>query len=258
MTIKGIKMKNNSSVQSLDRGLKVLELLAENDRMTASAIAGRLGLHQSTASRLLNSLATAGLVCKPAFHSFSLDYGVLLFAGKMLRKFSLITAANIVCNRIMHEHGYLSMVGILFREHQVYLTRYVKDSSIVLIDDSDFPLHMSSIGRMLAYRLGHDRAIRLLGKSIIASKRKESAEEIYGRIDASVRKYGFLFMENELANIFNAAECFNVGNREMCLAIYSETKSARPEDVKLILNNSIKEIKGKIIDYEKAKYEKLF
>ena len=85
MSVKINSMKNNSSVQSLDRGLKVLELLAENDKMTASAIAEKLGLHQSSASRLLNSLVTAGLVCKPSFHSFSLDYGVLLFAGKCSR-----------------------------------------------------------------------------------------------------------------------------------------------------------------------------
>lgn len=246
-------MKNNSSVQSLDRGMKVLELLAENDTMTASAIAEKLGLHQSSASRLLNSLANAGLVRKPTFHSFSLDYGVLLFAGKMLRKFPLVTAANIVCDKIMHNHGYLSMVGVLFRDHQVYLTRHVQNSSIILLENDDFPLHMSSIGRLLAYRQGHDRAIELLSKSISARGGSESAEKIYGQIDRSIRKYGFLLMENEGANIFNASQCFDSGNREMCLAIYSETKNVRPDDIKIILNNSIEEIKRKTLDYEKAK-----
>lgn len=246
-------MKNNSSVQSLDRGMKVLELLAENDTMTASAIAEKLGLHQSSASRLLNSLANAGLVHKPTFHSFSLDYGVLLFAGKMLRKFPLVTAASSVCNKIMREHGYLSAVGVLFRDHQVYLARYDKNSSIRLIDSDDFPLHMSSIGRLLAYRLGHDKAISLFDKSIKACDTGDKAVDIYRQIETSIRKYGFLFMESGRSNIFNSAQFFNGGGREVCLAIYSEDKHARPKDMNILLNDSIREIKEKIKDNEKTK-----
>lgn len=235
-------MKDNASVQSLDRGIRVLELLAEHGEMTGSAIAAELGLHPSSSCRLLRSLSKAGLVRKPRFHSFALDYGMLLFAGKILQTFPLVPAATIACNRIMRTHGYLAIVGILFKERRIYLTKGVQDSSIVLIDDQHYPLHASSVGRLLVYRLGRKKALEILRRSIKECKSGESAETIYEKVDASVREHGFLFMENEYHNTLNAAQTFDFEGRTACLAVYSETAHAAPENLRPILDGAIKEM----------------
>ena len=50
-----------SQVQSVDRAISVLELLARNGETGITEIAGELGVHKSTASRLLSVLETSPL-----------------------------------------------------------------------------------------------------------------------------------------------------------------------------------------------------
>lgn len=236
-------MGDNSTIQSLVRGMKILELLSENGRMTATDIAKELGIHQSSASRLLNSLADAGMVHKPKFKSFSLDYGVLLFAGKTLHHFPLVSKATVVCDKIVATHpGYSATVGTLFRNRLIYLTTVKNISSLLLIDNSDFPVHMSSIGRMLAYRQGRGKAMEIFNQSIERYPTKEPAELIYNKVAASIRKYGFLYTENENRNKFNTAVSFTFQEREACLAIYSETVNAKPDELRPLLDSAIAEM----------------
>ena len=54
-----------SQVQSVDRAISVLELLARNGESGITEIAGELGVHKSTASRLLSVLEARG-VMKPS------------------------------------------------------------------------------------------------------------------------------------------------------------------------------------------------
>lgn len=237
-------MGDNSTIQSLVRGMKILELLAENGRMTATDIAAKLGIHQSSASRLLNSLVEAGMVHKPKFKSFEVDYGILLFAGKTIHHFPLITRATIVCDKIVSMHpGYNATVGIIFRDRVVYLTTLTNTSSLVLIDNQTYPIYKSSLGRLLAYRQGREKAIEILTQSVQRANVSESAEAMYEKVDASVKKYGFLFMENEYHNKSNAALDFKFQDTEACLAVYSKTEMGRPEELHLILDSAIAEIK---------------
>jgi DNA-binding IclR family transcriptional regulator len=237
-------MANNSTIQSLVRGMRILELLSENGKMTATDIAGEIGIHQSSASRLLNSLVKSGMVFKPKFKSFALDYGVLLFAGKTLHHFPLVSKATVVCDKIVSSHpGYSATVGTLFRNRLIYLTTVKNISSLVLIDNSDFPVHISSIGRMLAYRQGRSKALEIFDQSLARYSTSQSAELIYDKAEASIRKYGFLYMENENRNKFNTAVSFTFREREACLAIYSETVPAKAETLRPILDDAIEEIK---------------
>jgi DNA-binding IclR family transcriptional regulator len=237
-------MGDNSTIQSLVRGMRILELLSENGRMTATDIAKEIGIHQSSASRLLNSLAEAGMVHKPKFKSFSLDYGVLLFAGKTLHHFPLVSKATLVCDRLVAAHpGYSATVGTLFRNRLIYLTTVKNVSSLMLIDNPDFPIHMSSLGRTLAYRQGRKKALEIFEQSLGRCPTNESARSIYDKIDASIRKHGFMYMENEYHNKFNAACCFTFQDKEACLAVYSETVHAKPENLHPILDSGIADIK---------------
>lgn len=237
-------MSSNSTIQSLNRGLAILELLGKNKRMTASAVGKELGIHQSSASRLLNSLVKSGFVYKPEFQSFALDYGVLLFAGKTLTCFPLVEKATKVCNRIVRQYGYDANVGVLFRERLVYLTTCTNDSSLTLIDNDSFPIFMSSVGRILAYRAGKNQAIKIINNSLKRlPNRPEKAEEIYKEVDSSIKKHGFLYMKNKYYNKFNGAQYFEFEKKGACLAVYSKMSDGpSPEELLSILNDAIKEI----------------
>ncbi len=51
-----------ASVQALDRGLKILAIVAEGDALSLSEVAARSGIAASTAYRMLTTLAAHGMV----------------------------------------------------------------------------------------------------------------------------------------------------------------------------------------------------
>lgn len=237
-------MSDNSTIQSLDRGMQILELLSEHGRMTASAVGKELGIHQSSASRLLNSLVKAGLVYKPEFHCFALDFGVLLFAGKTMQGIPLVAHSTAVCIKIHKNYGLSAAVGTLFRDRVVYLARIADAAPFDLVETKAFPTYMSSIGRMLSYEQGKKKAIEIFQENINRLKEDESAEKIYDIIDQSVKKHGFLYMKDQYFNKVNASRCFSFQDKEACLAVYSETDYESPEKINIILNEAIGEIKN--------------
>jgi DNA-binding IclR family transcriptional regulator len=223
--------------------MAVLQLLAENGNMTASAIAEAIGIHQSSASRLLKSLVDSGFVYKPDFHSFALDYGVILFAGQTLESFPIVQRSTVVCNKLSKKYDFSSTVAVLFQDRVVYLTRCAKDN-FRLVDNNSFPLYCSSVGRLLAYQQGRARMIEIVNKSIEKNNVDESAEAIYDEVDESVKKYGFLYMPNKYLNKLNCAMCFKFDKREACLAIFSEVREATAEEISPILIEAVAAIKG--------------
>jgi CRISPR locus-related DNA-binding protein len=54
--------KSNAAVRSVDRALLVLELLARSGQAGVTEIAGELGVHKSTVSRLIAVLESRGYV----------------------------------------------------------------------------------------------------------------------------------------------------------------------------------------------------
>lgn len=236
-------MTDGQSVQSVHRGMRILELLAERGSMTASMIASELEIHQSSASRLLKSMMDYGFIYKPSFHSFALDYGVVLFAGKALESFSLIQQSPLISIDLYKRCGYSSALGVLFRQRLVYLDRCAK-GKFVLVDNSSFPLHMSSIGRLLAFRCGRPEALQIYNDSIRQSKSAERAEDIYDEISASLSEYGFLYMREKYHNRFNAAWDFVFQSRRVALAIFSEEQLVSAETIYPVIRDAVHSISG--------------
>lgn len=75
---------------ALAKGVTVLQLLVEADGpLSASEIARRVGLHQSSVSRILSTLSAAGYVRKTGYRSFAPDFGVLSLGAAAVDKFGL-------------------------------------------------------------------------------------------------------------------------------------------------------------------------
>ena len=71
-----------SAVQSVDRAVSVLEILARHGEAGVTEIAGELGVHKSTAFRLLGVLENRGLVAQTKDRGkYHLGAGVLRLAG---------------------------------------------------------------------------------------------------------------------------------------------------------------------------------
>ncbi|MBN2711041.1 MAG: helix-turn-helix domain-containing protein [Planctomycetes bacterium] len=231
------------SIQSVDRSLAILKLLAREKRMTATAVSERLGVHQTTASRLLLSLLKEGLVRKTDYRSFCLDYGALVFAGEALASFPLIKSSTAVCNRLAREHGLSATVAMLREGRLLYLTRTNTDLSIVLVDTTAFPVHQSSLGLLLSHALGRGEGEAVLAESLAqAGGGVAEASRLYDLAESSISPDGVLYLESFHRNRFNAALRFTAEGESLGLCLFSENESLPLEKVTPLLQNGVKDI----------------
>ncbi len=208
--------KTTDGIQSLERGLEVLRLLAAKGALTSSAIAEELGIHQSSASRLLKSLRSAGLVRKPNFHRFSVGYGVLHLAGIAMESVPIIPASVKVCTELRAKTVCGAAAGTLWDDRIVYFARILSDPSAtpVLVERSDFPIEKSALGLLLLHRrLQEGKA----GGSTLSQQLRDS-------IGKSLEEHGILYVENIHTNRFAAAIEFQVDDLPSALLLHSETK----------------------------------
>src|ERR671923_3030505 len=74
-------------VQSVDRAIAILDLLAERSEAGVTDIAAAIGVHKSTASRLLASLEAGRLVEQTTHRgSFRLGFGLMRLAPPVPRR----------------------------------------------------------------------------------------------------------------------------------------------------------------------------
>ena len=216
------------TVQSLERGLQIMELLARDKVMTATQIGASLGIHQSSASRLLNSLVRSGFVRKPDYRSFALDYGALIFAGRAMDCFPVIEKATAVCNGITRKYGYSATVAILKSNHLLYLTRSNEDASLVLIDSHLWPLSQSVPGLILACEQGEERAVTLFTK--YDQLKQKEAVSLYKKVVREQNEEGFLLLAPFGSNKFNGGLPFSLDDERAALAVFSPTRPALGRD----------------------------
>lgn len=231
-------------IQSLDRGLEILKLLAEEGRLTASAAAERLGIHQSSASRLLMSLQKAGLVRKPDFHSFAPDFGLLSFAGAAMESFPEVAVCAEVCGALSRELSCGATAATLFRGRLIYLAWKVPEPepSLRLVDDSRFPVHRSSLGLLLSYRLG-ERAMRSLMEGKLredgASDPEGEAERLFSLAGESLASKGLLELKGSGFNSFNYALDFESVSGRVGYALFGSAGELSPAKAKPALEAAV-------------------
>lgn len=102
------------SIQSVDRALEALEVLATVGEAGVGRIAERLDVHKSTASRLLASLAAHGLVEQDgAGGAYRLGFGLVRLAGSVTSRLDLSQAAQSLCDRVAAALDLTANVAVL-------------------------------------------------------------------------------------------------------------------------------------------------
>jgi DNA-binding transcriptional ArsR family regulator len=224
--------------QSFDRGLTILQLLAERGGLSATAIAVELGVTQSSATRLLQSLQKAGLVYKPHFRCFALDIGILRLAGMALDSFPIVKAAVSLCNRLHEQHGLGFTVATIDQARLVYLAHITEapNAGLKMVDRSDFPLARSSLALSILHREG---------KSIFMKHiTSDDAESLWARCESSVASHNFLYLTRFAGNRTNAAMPFVLQGRTYAAALFSKEQKIDNTSAKKLLTEMKSELDG--------------
>lgn len=141
------------TVQSVDRAAQILELLRREPGSTISEIARRLGVHRSTAFRLLATLEAHDLVEQErARGGYRLGFGLLRMAAAVTGRIDLARDAQHCCDAVADQLNETVNVSIMDAGAAMTVTQTEGTQMIGVAQQyvgQRGPLHATSTGKVL-------------------------------------------------------------------------------------------------------------
>src|ERR1043165_7702849 len=156
---------NGSPVQSVDRAVTVLEILAREGEAGVTEIASELGVHKSTAFRLVAALENRGLVAQHMDRGkYRLGVGILPLAGATAARLDLGQESRPICERLAREVGETINMAVLADGAALYLDQVAGPSALQTRNwvGQSLALHATSHGKVLLASLDPARCERFL------------------------------------------------------------------------------------------------
>lgn len=160
-------MSNSDSaaqVQSVDRAISVLELLAQGEA-GITEIAGELGVHKSTVSRLVSVLEARGLVEQLGERGkYAIGFGVVRLAGAATGRMDLTKLGQPVCQTLADEFGETVNIAVHDAGVAINITQARGSAAVSAVNwiGQRTPLHATSSGKVLLAYLALDERKRLV------------------------------------------------------------------------------------------------
>jgi IclR family acetate operon transcriptional repressor len=140
------------SVQALDRGLALLDIIAQADGLTLTDIAQRAGLAPSTAHRILTTLKAAGFVhCDAAHGCYLIGVKAFKIGSAFLRNRKLVDVARGVMRHLTAASGETTSLGIANDGYVVFVAQIESHHAIRAFHrpGGRGPMHASGPGKAL-------------------------------------------------------------------------------------------------------------
>lgn len=141
-----------SQVQSVDRAISVLEMLARDGEAGVTDIAGRLGVHKSTASRLVSVLESRGLVQQLGERGkYEIGFGVVRLAGAATSRMDLATLGRQSCESLAETLGETVNIAVADEGIAINISQARGSAAITTQNwtGQRTPLHATSSGKIL-------------------------------------------------------------------------------------------------------------
>ena len=155
------------TVQSVDRAVTVLEILAHAGEAGVTEIAGELGVHKSTAFRLVAALERRGLVEQHAERGkYRLGVGILRLAGATTARLDLVQESRPLCRQLAASTGETVNLTVLSDGAALYIDQVAGSSALQPHNwvGQRIPLHATSNGKVLLGGLPDDEVAALVGR----------------------------------------------------------------------------------------------
>lgn len=155
-----------SGVQSVDRALAILEVLAHRGTAGVTELAAQLEVHKSTAFRLIATLEGRGLVEQTEDRGkYRLGMGILRLAGATTARLDVVQEARSVSRHLAAETGETVNMAVLSESSALYLDQVAGSSALQSHNwvGQHIPLHATSNGKVLLSGLTEERLDEVLG-----------------------------------------------------------------------------------------------
>src|SRR5687768_17793967 len=139
-------------VQSVDRALGILEVLARVGEAGVTEIAAELGVHKSTAFRLVATLEAHRLVEQTVDRGrYRLGMGILRLAGATTARLDLVQEARPIARQLAADTGETVNIAVLAESSALYLDQVAGSSALQPHNwvGQHIPLHATSNGKVL-------------------------------------------------------------------------------------------------------------
>jgi IclR family KDG regulon transcriptional repressor len=198
----------DGSVQSIERGFQILELLRIQGRAIGiSEMANLLGLSTTTVHRLLKTLKSCRAVKQdPQTHLYDLNDHLLLYGKAVLNRFSFLSSVHPILGELSKQVGETVFMGILDDQFDVI---YIDQ-----VDSLDYPLrlapqiglrqpaHSTSLGKVLLAHLPEEKQLTFLSRNSFPRKTEftiTTADELSRELK-KIHSVGFALDQEEMEN----------------------------------------------------------
>jgi DNA-binding IclR family transcriptional regulator len=190
------------SVQSVDRAVSVLEILARHGEAGVTEIADELDVHKSTAFRLLGVLENRGLVAQEKERGkYYLGAGVLRLAGAAAVRLDISQEGVPVCRELADELGETANIAVLDDDAAVNIMQARGTASVTAQNwlGRRTPLHATASGKVLLAHLPPTLREGLLARPLhrFTERTVTGAAALRGELE-TVAQQGYAITQEEL------------------------------------------------------------
>jgi DNA-binding IclR family transcriptional regulator len=155
-------------VQSVDRAISVMEILAQRGEAGVSEVAGEIEVHKSTAFRLLGALEARGLVEQAGERGkYRLGFGIVRLAGAVTGRIDITQQGRPVCERLAEQLGETVNIAVM-QEHYAINLYQVRGPGAITAHNwvgQLTPLHATSSGKILLAHMSVKERAALLASA---------------------------------------------------------------------------------------------
>lgn len=191
-----------STVQSVDRAVSILEMLAHDGESGVTKIADELGVHKSTAFRLIAALEKRGLVEQDVGRGkYRLGVGILRLAGATTARLDVVQEARPLARALAATTGETVNIAVRSEGAALYLDQIAGGSYLQPHNwvGQRIPLHATANGKVLLSGLTGQQIATEVGQRFRAYTPTTitSLKKLLTDVD-EVRELGYAVVVDEL------------------------------------------------------------
>jgi len=231
-------------IQSLDRGLEILFILAENKSRGVTELAEDLKVNKSTVFRLLETMEKRDLVQQDEVTAkYRLGIGLLHISEGLVKNLDVINISKPTLKQLM-DSTKESVHLCTFANDKVYVVDQVKSNYPMKVSAAighEEPIHCSSVGKCILAYLSEEKRNKILDEVQFVpytAKTKTSKEALVEELK-QIRKNGYALDDEELSVgvCCIAAPIYNhKGEVKNCIGISGPSARIRMENIDSYIN----------------------